>query len=487
MLEVKNLSVSYSCTEKQEFRKILNQVSFSVHKGEVVVLTGTSGSGKSTLLKTLCGIIPSVIPAEVQGEILLSGEDLGTLDITQRSEHVSTVFQNPKTQFFAANTLDELAFGLENRNLPRQEILQRIRSYSALMETTEFLDRDIFKLSGGEKQLVATTAAACMENEVYVFDEPSSALDTEAIGRLGKLISILKNMGKIVIVAEHRLYYLRDCMDRLLVLENGTLHSYEKDIVCPKIMQTHQLRTWERISKDSLHPVPKNLFSRGLYGDVQILCEHYCLNYQDQAVFDMDLSFGPGIHFIIGQNGVGKSSFIRAFAGLYKGKKECRFRGKTYWNGQKIRDPSNRLFLVMQEVDYQLFTESVAAEMETVCGNTEKNKAVLQDFGLLEHWEAHPQSLSGGEKQRLLLALSVASGKPIVILDEPTSGLCKRNMLRITDYLHRMAEEGKTIIVVTHDYEFIQTCGGEVIEFIRTSCQTQSKPARNRKHASFFS
>ena len=123
--------------------------------------------------------------------------------------------------------------------------------------------------------------------------------------------------------------------------------------------------------------------------------------------------------------------------------------------------------MVMQDVNYQIFTESVWNEISIVSDDDIEKEQVLREFSLYNKKDSHPQVLSGGEKQRLMIALAIVSEKPIVILDEPTSGLCKEQMLSVIKYLKRMEKEGKTIIVITHDYEFIYECGGIVYEFVK--------------------
>ena len=121
----------------------------------------------------------------------------------------------------------------------------------------------------------------------------------------------------------------------------------------------------------------------------------------------------------------------------------------------------------MQDVNYQIFTESVWKEISIVSDDDKKKRRVLEDLRLYDKKDAHPQYLSGGEKQRLMIALAIVSNKPIVVLDEPTSGLCKEQMMTIISYLKKMKNEGKIVIVITHDYELIDECGGVIYEFLK--------------------
>lgn len=461
MLKLSHISVNY------EEEKVLEDISMVFKPGEVNVITGPSGSGKSTLIKLINGIIPQMTKANISGQMTYARENLLKLDITARSHFISTVFQNPKTQFYCVNSTDEMAFALENRGMKQEEILRRIDHYSRLLHTQDLLNHNIFELSGGQKQMTAITSVACLDQAVYIFDEPSSSLDTASIELLKQAILTLKKMGKIIIIAEHRLYYLQDVIDHLWVIENKKINCIDQKNINEEISRKYQLRSLTAIKKADLMNNPENFQTHNIYqkdlSSGVIECKDYHYKYPKEAdVFDMSLSFNHEITFIIGENGVGKTTFVRCLCGLNK-----KFKGSTYINQKKIRKASDQISLVMQDVNYQLFTDSVWDEISLVSDQAEEKKEILQEFGLLGKRENHPQSLSGGEKQRLAIAVCLASKKPIVIFDEPTSGLCKKSMEQTIQFIHQMASEGRKVIIVTHDYEFIQACGGQVIEFVK--------------------
>ena len=458
MLNISDLTVKY------EDGTILKDINLKVSEGEIAVITGYSGCGKSTLIKVLNGVIPTFENAEVEGSIQYKNENLLQYDISERSRYISTVFQNPKTQYYCTNSTDEMAFAMENRGIPREEILRRIHYYCELFHTSDLINRQIFKLSGGEKQMIAVTSVACMEQDIYLFDEPSSSLDQEAIERLKHAIVELKKMGKIILIAEHRLYYLRDCMDSLHIIQDKEMIHIPKAQMEEGLSQKYHLRGLLEVKNTDLDAeayMRKDMFSKKFEEDSALRCIDYSYSYRrKEKIFDFNISFDEGINFIVGANGVGKSSFIRSMCGLNKG-----FKGRTYYKGRLCRNPSKDISLVMQDVNYQLFTESVWDEISIVCDDDSIKESVLRRLGLFEKKDFHPQSLSGGEKQRLLIGLCKASPKPIVVLDEPTSGLCKKNMSTLIELIHEMKKEGKMILTITHDFEFIKECGGNVIEF----------------------
>ncbi len=164
---------------------------------------------------------------------------------------------------------------------------------------------------------------------------------------------------------------------------------------------------------------------------------------------------------LMGKSGSGKSSFIRNLCGLNKKQK-----GEVFYKNRRIKNHGDYISLVMQDINYQLFTESVLTEMKIVTDDEKKIEEILKKLELWDRRESHPQKLSGGEKQRLALGLAMASPKEIVVLDEPTSGLCFENMKRLIGILKEMKDEGKTIIVISHDYEFIKNSKENIVEFV---------------------
>lgn len=455
MLEFINISLTY-----QE-EKILEDINFSVDKGKIVVLTGNSGSGKSSILKLINGIIPEFYEAKIEGEIKFDGKNIVKESMAKRSKYISTIFQNPKTQFYCINTKDELAFGLENRAVSPKIINEIIEKYSKDYQIKDLMDRNIFHLSGGEKQKIAITACSCLDNDIYLFDEPSSSLDEEGLEWLKEILLELKNKNKLVIIAEHRLHYLKNIIDKLYIIKNKKVEEINLNENLNSIEERYQLRKFN-IKKDLKNK--KKIYLKKAINYIededQLVCKDYKLSYSHKNVINTNLSFKEGLTYIIGKNGIGKTSFIKKMLDVIKAK------GITCYKSEKIKKNYEYFSLVLQDVNYQIFTDSLWKEISMSSSNVNDKIRVLKELGLYEKKDLHPQILSGGEKQRLMLGLAILSSKPIVILDEPTSGLDKKQLLNTAKYLKLMIKQGKYVIVITHDYELINSCEGNVLEFV---------------------
>ena len=202
MVEIKNLSLDYGEVH------ILDDISLSIAEGECVLFTGKSGSGKSSLINSINGLAVRYDNAKTKGEIIIDGKNIKDLELYQISMLVSTVFQNPKTYFFNVNTTLELLFYLENIGLAKEEMDRRLKNMLEIFPIKNLLNRNIFNLSGGEKQILCIAASYIAGTKIIVMDEPSSNLDIKSISVLAKMLKILKEKGISIIVAEHRIYYL---------------------------------------------------------------------------------------------------------------------------------------------------------------------------------------------------------------------------------------------------------------------------------------
>ena len=219
MIELKNITFSYERREQGGLRNI----NLTVKNGECILLCGRSGCGKTTITRLVNGLIPRFYDGELTGQVVIDGKDIADLTMYEISEKVGSVFQNPRTQFFNTDSDSEIAFGLENQGMPTEELRQRVETTAADLEIQSLRNRSLHALSGGEKQKVAFASVYAMNPDIYLLDEPSSNLDMDAIQDLRKHLKLVKQQGKTILIAEHRLYYLMDVVDRIVYMEQGQI------------------------------------------------------------------------------------------------------------------------------------------------------------------------------------------------------------------------------------------------------------------------
>ena len=451
MISIDNVSFGYG-----EAQETLSQVSAAIAPGECVLLCGASGCGKTTVTKLINGLIPAFTPGcRLEGRVDVDGLDPGTTPMYELARKVGSVFQNPKSQFFNLDTDSELAFGLENEGRPPEEIRRRVADTVEALHLQELQRRSIFSLSGGQKQLLAFGSVYAMGPEVFVLDEPTANLDQDAIARLHDQIACLKHQGRTVVIAEHRLYFLTDLIDRALYLRDGVLErTFDREQFCGLTEQE-----WEELGLRTLTPAACTLPAVAPAGTKEGLSVEglTCAYRKEPAVFQgLSFSARPGeVVSITGPNGVGKTTLSRCLCGLIREQA-----GQIRLDGRPLnrKERQKAAFCVMQDVNHQLFSDSVWGECRMSAPDAPDStvEEVLDSLHLLPFRERHPMSLSGGQKQRLAVATALLSEKPILIFDEPTSGLDYARMVEVSGVIRNLARQGRIVLVVTHDREFMQ-------------------------------
>ena len=467
MITIKNLSFQYSTEEDL----VLKNINLSVHQGECILLCGKSGCGKSTLLKIINGIIPEFYQGKITGSVEVVGMNPFETEIYKISEKVGSVFQNPKTQFYTTNTTDEIAFALENYGVEREKIQKRLKEVQETMHISSLMDRNIFALSGGEKQKIAIAAVYALNPEIFVFDEPSSSLDMDAMIELSKLMERLKEEGKTIIIAEHRLWYLKKIVDKAVYLENGKITKEYSMEEIQNLSEEERCRTglrhtdfsgnvWKERFKDSV--VKRDSSGNALELEIKDLL----YKRKERTIFRIDrLGFERGkIVGIVGKNGMGKSTFAKVVCGLAR-----QTTGEICKNNKRISVPKRRKnsLLLMQEINNQLFTDSVYDEIRLTSALKEEEQfcTCMADMQIDQLKEKNPHSLSGGQKQRVIILSALLSKKKILFLDEPTSGLDYASMKVVAKNITKFKAEKNLILIISHDMEFLEEVCDRVLFF----------------------
>ena len=496
MIDVASLSFSYVSELTGDRVEALKDVDLSADAGSLTLVCGASGCGKSTLMKALTGLVPQMTPGELDGVVRINGRNLADVALTDVGHLCSSVFQNPRTQFFCDTVAEELAFCGENYGRERATLRQQSERAAKLMGISHLLERKLTTLSGGQLQKVALACALASGAPVLLADEPTSNLDPAAISEVRAALKVLKEQGLTIVVVEHRLHFLRDLADQVLLMEGGMVtrrwsgaeffsmgQAQRRSLGLRTLVDPGPPETWVGQGQVGCR---ENQAGQGQVGcrenqaghqenreaapsQARLSCRGLSFAYGASPVFEgLDADFPAGqITCIAGANGVGKTTLVRVLCGL-----AAPSSGSISMDGVPASRKTRRsaCALVMQDTGRQLFSDTLAGELTIGASHAsgQSGEQLLADFDLANLGERHPLSLSGGQKQRLVIAAARATGRPIVILDEPTSGVDARHLDSITATLRRIADEGAAVVVVTHDGEFAAACADRLITLTAT-------------------
>ncbi|WP_329886210.1 ABC transporter ATP-binding protein [Pseudoramibacter faecis] len=453
MIDLKNVSFRYADSNHG-----VTNINLTIKAGECVVLTGKSGCGKTTITRLVNGLAPKYYKGIKTGSIRIAGKDIETMPSYDIGRAVGSIFQDPQRQFFSSELEGEIAFGCENYGFAQFDIQKRTKDAIRKMRLESIGSISLDLLSSGEKQRTAVASVYAMHPQAFVFDEPTANLDKDGIMQMKNILVELKKAGYALLIAEHRLSWMGELADRYLYMEGGRIQR----AYCPSEFSTMDKR--ERISKGlrCVADIPSTKQAApSLTDSIAIKGERISLKKNKKQILkDVDIFANENsITAVTGSNGAGKTSLALILSGLEKSKE-----GNIYLHGEKAkhRKLRNHIYYCSNDTGTQFFTESVSKELllGTKCDveNLELAKNLLENMQLYDYKDSHPASLSGGQKQRLAVCCALLSSKNILILDEPTSGLDAENMFLIAAALKNAAKKGKTILVITHDEEFMRAC-----------------------------
>lgn len=468
MINMEHVSFQYSGAEREN----LQDFNLQIKKGECVVLTGESGCGKTSVTRLINTLIPHFYEGEMSGAVFIDGVDTRTIQPHELSDKIGSVFQNPRSQFFSLDTDSEIVFGMENKGMPYRTMRERYQQTIRELHIEKLTDRNLFDLSGGQKQTIAFASVYALSPDIYVLDEPSSNLDPEAIQELRRLLLLIKSQGKTIIVSEHRLYFLNGIADRIVLMERGKLKqswsAKEFALLSAEHVKALGLRSYTptKLELSEIPPVQNTVPA--------VEVKNLTIGYEKEKPVAQGLNFRvyPGeIVGVVGKNGCGKSTLARTLCGLQK--ELC---GEILYSGAKVTTKCRigKAYLVMQDPDYQLFADSVYQELLLALSD-QKNKdekqidAILEELNLMPYKERHPMSLSGGQKQRTAIGVAALRDTEVLIFDEPTSGLDYKNMESVAEILQTLSQRGRAILVISHDNELLMKICSRVLRVDETT------------------
>lgn len=500
-LSVQQLSLRF---ENQMNTNTLSEISFELKKGETLLLLGPSGCGKSTLTFCLNGLYPRELDGTMIGEIFINGKKTSDYKPGELSHQVGVVFQDPETQFCMLTVEDEIAFGLENLNVPRHLMEDKINQTLSLVNLMSFKKSDIAPLSGGQKQKLALACILAMEPELLILDEPTANLDPIATKDLITTIQHLKKQKEFsLIVIEHQLDGWMELFDRSLLLNrsgevfyDGSLRKgiekilpkmNEQGIWLPKVTQ-YVLQQEGRLKKfipltmeefadqiDQWQPVKWEHKPSGSKDNADVLLEAVDLSWKkrnQEIIRNVSLNlYHKEFVAIIGANGSGKTSLSRVLAGIQKpttGTIDVKGKALAHWKESYLLDEIGYVF---QNPEHQFIMNAVFDEVAfslRLRGMNEnqiheKVNSIIKTCGLSKLENAHPYTLSQGQKRRLSVATMIVDNQQILLLDEPTFGQDAHSTKRLMNLLTERHKQGTTIVMITHDMEIVHHYADRVI------------------------
>ena len=425
-------------------------INLAVRRGEIVFVTGPTGAGKTTLCLAASGILHHEYGGTLEGAVTILGKSVRDYPgMAGIGRYLGVVFDDADAQLIFTTVEEEVASGLENLGISREEMQQRLRRVMEATGITDLADRAPHTLSGGQKQRVAIAATLALGTEILVMDEPTAELDGEATAAVSALLRRLSGEGTAVLIVEQKIGELAAIADRMVVVEGGK--------IVAEGAPAHMVRDHPP-NGGARRPAPAAATSRS--GAPPIISVRGLVHRYDgvTAIGGLDLDVAPGeIVAVVGENGSGKTTLVKHFNGLLRPTE-----GSVTVDGRDaatvpVAELARHVGLVFQNPDTMLFAETVADEVAFGLKNIDPGAseepvdAALREVGLLHRKTAYPRSLSRGERQRLAIACVIAMRPKVIVLDEPTTGLDARESERVMHILERLRQDGHTVVMVTHD------------------------------------
>jgi energy-coupling factor transport system ATP-binding protein len=483
-LVVNNLSFRYHTRPE----KAIEDISFTMLAGELLLIAGASGCGKTSLARCINGLAPRSYKGERSGSVSIQGQDVANLTLVQISQMVGTLLQDPERQIVASNVLNEIAFGLENLGLPRQEILQRIDQVIQRLNIEHLRGRDTFTLSGGERQKIALAGLLVMQPSILLLDEPLASLDPASAHEALQVFRSLADEGASIILIEHR---VEDALaarpDRLMYMSGGQVKYLgpldelppeinHREVKLPAQWVVQRVRQTGAI-QPSAPPPPaiKDQPPLVAFKDVS-----FAYGEGPQVLFGINLEIHRGdLIAVLGPNGAGKSTLVKHAIGLLKPTQgQVLLRGE---DTRKLTVAQNARYIgyVFQSPTHMLFAPTVREELafgpsnlgyskEEIEQSIRESVAAVNLVGLEDY---PPLGLSFGQQKRTTIAAVIAMRSKIMVMDEPTAGQDYANYTRFMENLCNATEGSQSLLssnfdatlFITHDLDLAVTYANRVL------------------------
>lgn len=473
---------------------VLDDISFTVEKGDFIGVAGENGAGKTTLCYALSGLVPHFFKGSYGGNVFIGDLEVYTHSMNEITARVGLVFENPFSQMTGAKftVYDEIAFGLENLGVPREEMHRRIQECMQQLKIEELRDVNPSSLSGGQLQRVAIASVMAMKPDILILDEPTSQLDPQGAEEVFQTVEQLSAQGVTIIMAEQKIEKLAAYSDRILLMNKGKLicegtpeeifsRNDLDDYGVEPPVYTSAARSL-KIRQDTAATLPvvlEEMPKSGLENfslpirhveavDVktaEIVVSDLRFGYEKDAEIikgiDLELSGKPLA--VIGQNGAGKTTFVKLLKALLKP-----YKGKITVDGVKTTDTTAAKLaavvgLIFQNPNDQIFKSNVLDEVmfgplnigqspETAKSNALK---MLDRVGLASKIDENPYDLSLAERKLVAVASILAMDTKVVIFDEPTIGQDAKGKVTLSLIINELYAQGKLVVCILHDMDFV--------------------------------
>ncbi len=479
-LVVDNLSFRY----RDRQGAAIHDLSFTANPGEVLLIAGASGCGKTTLIRCINGLIPRSYKGEMGGQVLVFGEEVKDWKLSQISQKIGTVLQDPERQILGTKVVNEVAFGLENLGMPREEIFSRVDEALNFLKIPHLRNRETFNLSGGEKQKVALAGVLAMRPSIILLDEPLASLDPASAQDTLDAVRLLADQGLSILMVEHRVEdVLRIHPERVMFMSEGEIRYLGDVSGLSKVVNYREVKlpAEQIVERAKLDPPPVEINVLPGVTHSQIDAEREALvRFEDVAFgYESEVEILHGINLqinrgdviaVLGPNGAGKTTFVKHAIGLLKPKSGKVFVGGRDTNEASVAEIASMLGYVFQSPSHMLFAPTVRDELAfgpTNMKHTKEQieqevKEALKIVNLSDKEKDPPLALSFGQQKRVSIAAILAMRSRILVMDEPTAGQDYQNYMNFMDSILQMPGF-EAIMFITHDVDLAAIYANRVL------------------------